>query len=329
MSDQFLFFCVNLGNENLLKEEIRVFYPELTLSYSRKGFITYKNKGVVYDLSSISQLEATFATRAGICLGKAKPDQLNETVTKSCQELELDFDQTIIHSFSVGAEFQIDAAEIFNREVNNYSANGKTVIDLITLGENEVWFGVHIVAAGTTRFPNSNPSITTPADSPSASYTKLAQIASLFSIKLDERDSWLDFGSAPGGASHFLLNRGHKVWGIDTAKMAASISAHKNYHHIKCSVQDLTQEALPEGDIHWVHADLNLNPFQAIKEVLRLCKKYNYAIKGMIFTVQVVKLDYVKNIEAFEDLFYDWGFTDIISRQVPAHKQEYVIIASK
>ncbi|MGK0367354.1 MAG: hypothetical protein ACI9QD_000488, partial [Thermoproteota archaeon] len=38
---------------------------------------------------------------------------------------------------------------------------------------------------------------------------------------------------------------------------------------------------------------------------------------------------HVKNIENFEDHFYDWGFSNIISAQVPSHKKEYVVIATK
>ena len=92
MNDQFIYFCVNIGNENLLKEEIKIFYPELTLSYSRKGFLTFKNKGVKYDFNTISQLQITFATRSGICLGKAGPEELRLTIKDKLEELGLVLD---------------------------------------------------------------------------------------------------------------------------------------------------------------------------------------------------------------------------------------------
>ena len=109
--------------------------------------------------------------------------------------------------------------------------------------------------------------------------------------------------------------------------MDKSILDHKKYTHINRSVQDLSQEDLPFRDIQWIHVDLNLNPKQVIKEVLRLAKKYSARLKGILFTVQVVKQDYVQYIEDFEDSFFEWGFTSVISRQVPAHKNEYIIIA--
>lgn len=329
MTEQYIFFCTNVGNEKLLKEEIRVFYPELTLSYSRKGFVTFKNKGIQYRMNSIAQLDVAFATRAGICLGKAKPEGIVEAVKKSCEEIEINYDKCVIHSFSVNTDAVLEAGELFQREVNEHSPINKNVIDLITLGENEVWYGVHRVGKSTTHFPNANPEVELPESSPSRAYLKIAEAVKLFNIHMDRKDMWLDFGSAPGGASHFLLENGCKVWGIDPAKMDESIMEHPRYKHLSTPIQDLSQEDIPAREVQWVNADLNLNPKQAIKEVLRLIKKYNFNVKGIIFSIQVIKMDHVKNIENFEDHFYDWGFETVISRQIPSQKQEYLIIAKK
>lgn len=327
-STQFIFFCVNIGNEKLLKTELSVFYPELTLSYSRKGFLTYKNQGVQYDLSTISQLRPVFASRVGLSLAKAGPDDLLEKIKSSCGELGIDFESCLIHSFSVGTDFVLDAESIFGKEVNRYSAYGKSVIDVMALGEKETWYGVHTVAPGINRFPNSRVEIDVPLDAPSKGYLKLAEVVELYALNFQASDFWLDFGSAPGGAGLYLLDRGAKVWGIDPAKVSPALAENQNYTHIFTPVQDLSQESLPK-DIHWVHADLNLRPTQAIKEVLRLCKKYHHSLKGVVFTVQLPNLDYIKELEDFEDQFYEWGFSDILSAQVPSHKQEYAIIARR
>ncbi len=328
-NDQFIFFCVNIGNENLLKEEIKTFYPELAFSYSRKGFLTFKNKGMKYDFNTISQLLVTFATRSGICLGKARPDEFRYTVLNKFKELGLALDDCMIHNYSINTEYSFDANSVFGVAINEYSADGKFVLNIISLGEKEVWFGVHRVSKGITRYPNAQVEIKTPESSPSIAYLKMAETVDLFALKFTSRDSWLDFGCSPGGSTSFLLSTGAKVWGIDTANIDESILSHKNFKFIKSSIQDLSQEKLPDGEIHWVHADLNLNPNQAIKEVLRLCKKYNHSLKGILFTVQIVKPEYVQSIEDFEDIFYDWGFSTTISRQVPSHKKEYVLIAQR
>lgn len=329
IEQQFLFFCTNIGNEKLLKEEIRLFYPDFNFSYSRKGFLTYKNKGIQYSLDTISQLELTFCTRSGICLGKSSPSEIVTAIESSCQKLEIELSKVSIHSFSINSEFILEAEELFKREINEYSPINKTVIDLISLGENEVWYGIHKVGKLTTNYPNSHADLEVPIEAPSRSFLKISEAIELFHINVDSNDSWFDFGSAPGGASFYLLNKGCKVWGVDPAKMDESILKNSNYTHISKSVQDLSQEDLPFRDFQWIHVDLNLNPNQAIKEVLRLSKKYSARLKGIIFTVQVVKNEYVQCIEEFEDKFFDWGFTSVYSRQVPSHKNEYIILAKR
>jgi 23S rRNA (cytidine2498-2'-O)-methyltransferase len=326
--DQFIFFCVNVGNENLLKEEIKEYYPELTLSYSRKGFLTFKNKGVRFDVDTISELQVTFTTRAGICLGKSKPENLKSTVEDSFIELGLKTDSCVIHNFSVNTDYLYESTTDFSITTNEYSADGKLVLNIISLGEKEIWFGIHRVSKGITRYPNSHVDLSVPKSSPSMAYLKIAETTELYALNFSKRDTWLDFGCSPGGSSAYLLSTGAKVWGIDTADVDKKIYGHRNFKFIKSSVQDLSQEGLPD-DISWVHADININPKQSIKEVLRLCKKYNSSLKGIMFTIQMVNPSMIQRIEEFEDIFYDWGFLDMISRQVPSHKKEYILIAQR
>ncbi len=324
MENQFIFVCTNVGNEKLLKEEVLNFYPELKFSFSKKGFVTFKNTGVLYDLKSIAQLQLAFSTRIGLFYGKAK----SATIKDEIEKVGFDLNEVLIHSFSINTDYIFDAEEVFGPEVNSYSADGKTVVDIMALGDDDLWFGAHTVAAGITRYPNANANLDISVKTLSSGYEKLAQIVHLYSIKIFRGDLWLDFGAAPGGSSQFLLEQGLKVVGIDTAKAHDENLKDRNYKHIRKSVQDLSQEELPD-EVRWVHADLNINPKQSIKEVLRLIKKYNKTLKGIIFTVQVVKPDIIKHVEEFEDQFYDWGFHNIISRQVPAHKSEYVILATR
>ena len=328
MSEQFLFFCTNIGNEKLLKEEIRIFYPDFNFSYSRKGFITFKNKGIQYTPDTISQLQLTFATRSGICLGKSTPENILQHVTEVCETQGLSLANCILHNFSINTDYVYDAEGSFDN-VNAFDNSKDLVINLMALGDKEIWLGIHKVEKNIKCFPNNNPNIPLPESSPSKAYLKIAEAVELFKVGVNSTERWMDFGSAPGGAAHFLLEKGCQVWGVDPAKMDEKIRTNKNYRHFSIPVQDLSHEKLPKEDIHWVHVDLNLNPKQAIKEVLRLCKNYSQSLKGIIFTVQLVKMEYVKNIEDFEDLFFDWGFTDIISRQTPAHKNEYCIVARR
>jgi 23S rRNA C2498 (ribose-2'-O)-methylase RlmM len=327
--EQFLFFCTNIGNEKLLKEEVRVFYPEFIFSYSRKGFLTFKNKGIKYNKGTVSQLKLSFATRSGICLGKSTVDDLVDNIQEYIKDLDVKYNAYAIHSFSINTEFELDCLRALGRDKDGFSSMNQMVLNLMMLGENEVWIGLHKTDRNLSNYPNSNPDVLLLDDSPSVSFLKIAEALQNFHIKVKPTDLWLDFGSAPGGGSHFLLGHGCKVWGIDPAKMDSIVMDHPNFVHIQHAVQDLSQEKLPDVKIDWVHVDININPKQTIKEVLRLIKKYNFSIKGIVFTIPIIKMDHVKNVENFEDHFFEWGFENIISAQMPSHKKEYVLIAKK
>lgn len=330
MDQQFIFFCTNIGNEQFLKEEIRVFYPELLFSYSRKGFITFKNTGVQYDTKTISQLQVAFATRAGICLGKSAPSDLKVNLASFLTNAGLSEDKCLFHCFSINTDYELETKDIIDSQVNEFSAINKTVINLIALGEKEIWVGVHSVGKNTTNYPNSNPEIEIPIDSPSIGYLKLAQTTKLFNIPMNSREGWLDFGSAPGGTSHFILSHGCRVWGVDPAMMDENIMKNSRYTHHRSSAQNLSHENLTDRhNIQWVNVDMNINPKQSIKEILRLCKKFNDNLKGIIFNIPVVKKENIELIEEFEDMFYEWGFGNVTSRQIPSHKKEYVIVAKR
>ena len=329
MDTQFIFFCTNIGNEQLLKEEVKCFFPELHFGYSRKGFLTFKNTGVKYTLETISQLELAFATRSGLCLGKSDQANLKTNITEYLKQVSFELSKCAIHNFSINFDGVLNSKELIGMDNDFHTPINKTVLNLMSLSENEIWIGIHKVTKTTTRYPNSDPQIKLPELSPSRSYLKIAQAVELYNLNIDPEDNWIDFGSSPGGASFYLLDKGHKVWGVDPAEMSKEILDHKNFNHVMCSVQDLSQEELPDEKIHWAYVEININPKQAIKEVLRLIKKYNFSLKGIIFNIQMIKMDHVKNIEFYEDHLYDWGLSNLLSRQLPSHGKEYVIIARR
>lgn len=327
MSEQFIFACTNIGNEALLKEEVRIYYPSFVLSYSRKGFITFKNTGLHYSLQRISQVRLAFATRAGICLGKSSPHSVVEMVISKIETLGLR--EKFIHVFGIQRELELDFPWPKNFRINVRAPLESDVFDIIIISKEELWIGIHRTNAGISTSRNSRLDLILPASAPSRVYLQIAEIIELYTIDCRAGDCWLDFGSAPGGSSSYLLERGCKVWGIDPAAMSEQVLKHDSYTHIVASVQNLSQEDLPDIGIRWVFVDLNLNPKQSIKEVLRLCKKYNRTLKGIIINIKMIKMDYVENIENFEEHFLEWGFPDVLSTQVPAHRNEYVLIARR
>lgn len=310
--DQYLFFCTNAENERYLKAEIACFYPELVVSFSSKRFITFKNKGIHYNLKSISEVKLAFATRVGIFCTKADKSNYQEIVREVATQHKLeDFN---LHEFSLDGEL--------SKSEDNDSKN---IINAIFLSQNQIWIGIHTQDQFTAIYPNSNPSVQLPASSPSRAYLKLKELSLNYNLKFNA--NCIDFGCAPGGSTFNLLEQGASVWGVDPAKVDDIVYKHPKFKYIQNSIQNLTQEELPKIDIDWIFVDVNLNPKLAIKEVLRLAKMYNRNIKGIIFNISMNKIEHIGQIESYEDTLYEWGFNTVFRCQIPSHKREFSIIA--
>lgn len=170
--------------------------------------------------------------------------------------------------------------------------------------------------------------ISLPEYSPSRAYLKIAEACKTFNIRANDKLNWIEFGSAPGGASLYILENFGKLTGVDPGKMDSICLEHSNYNHLTESIQNLTQEELPDYDIHYIASDVNLNAKQAIKEVIRLSFKYK-TLRGIFMTVKMVKAEHAKLITEFENMFLDKGFTKTTSIQLPSHKREFLLFAQK
>jgi hypothetical protein len=252
--NQFLYFVVLTSNIDLLKEEIKTFYPFLHLSFSKKNFITFKNTGEHLSEDEISKMKFAFA---------------------------LDW----------GESGKIDAT--FIEERLKVLENGMEM----------------------------------PSESPSRAYLKLAQACELFDVRPNTNENWVEFGCAPGGAIYYLLNNFGYVIGVDPAEIDPVCLDNERFTHLQAPIQSIKAEQLKRRPIHWVASDLNLNPKQAISEVLKHCQGMS-ELKGIFMTIKLVKVAHVKLIRDFEGLFQQQGLKTTYC-QLPAHKREFLIFARR
>lgn len=250
---QFIFFLTHNGNKDLLKEEIRLFHRELTPSFSKKGFLTYKNNGTSLSQNQIQGMNMAFAIEWG----------------ESIEKLESEF-------------------------INSKLDLQKSTISL-------------------------------PENAPSRAYLKIAEACEKFNIPANPKLNWIECGSSPGGASLYLLNNFYKVYGVDPGKMNSVCTTNPNFVHIQEAVQKVNLKYFRNTPIHWITSDLNLNPSQAIAEVLRLSKSHKRSLLGILMTIKMVKLEDVELIPKFEKMFRDFGFKKIERAQLPSHKREFLL----
>ena len=165
-----------------------------------------------------------------------------------------------------------------------------------------------------------------PDEAPSRAYLKIAETCEALNIHSDSKINWIEFGSAPGGASLYLLNHFGSIYGVDPAKMKNICLEHKNYTHSSKPIQNLSQEELPE-DVDYIASDLNVNPKQGIKEVIRLSKKYKNNLKGVFYTFKLIKMEHLKILAEYKEMMEGMGYSKVFFKQLPSHKRETLLIA--
>lgn len=328
MAFQYLFFSTVEGNEALLKEELRINYPDLNLSFSKKGFVTFKSTKGEIDLKQIEKMDITFCLRFGVQVSKAKSENLEDQILNLCKDHGLNPAQVDIHIYNIpSVELNYPENLSHFKNINHVLESNGYFINIVQVGSDDYWLGLSFNKKYSNKFIGGDPEIILPENSPSRAYLKMAQAKEILNLKFHPKDVFIEYGCAPGGTCLFLLNESFKVIGVDPANMAPICLEDRNFIHLKKPLQDLSQEDLPDLAINWVTVDLNLNPKQAIKEVLRLTKRDTRTLKGILFTIKLVQLHHIGYINQYKEIFKEYGASRVMTLQIPSHKQEFLLYA--
>lgn len=175
----------------------------------------------------------------------------------------------------------------------------------------------------TSQFPWWNKAITAPEYAPSRAYSKIAEASIGLEKLLSPPNHVLELGSAPGGASLFLIERGLKVTGVDPAEMSVDIQRNSHFRHWKMPVQKLKEHLRTRPDrFEILVSDLNLGPRDNIKWVMELVNDLRPTLKKSIVTLKANREGDVKEIV---NLAKSLGESAQF-RQLPSHHRETCLI---
>ncbi|MEO5971416.1 MAG: SAM-dependent methyltransferase [Bdellovibrionia bacterium] len=346
----FIFVVCQIGAEPALKKEIARDHPELRFAYSKPGFLTFKKVEGKMDLQFA--LRSVFARAYGISLGavpSASGDleiaaivqfahELRESHTGSGFRLHLwERDQ---HppgesplGFQPGAiaqEFKIKlmahSPELF---ANPEKAEpGDIVLDLVALDKESLWMGAHMHSVIHSPWPGGAFPISLPDDSPSRAYLKLEEslnwAGQWAGSPTRAGDTAVEIGSAPGGASFALLQRGLRVVGIDPAEMDPKILRNPNFLHFQRPVASIPREELPES-IQWLLLDMNVEPRISLFAVDRLVSRMKDSVLGVILTIKLNRWEIADEIPMMLAHVREMGMVRVKAAQLSHHRQEIVI----
>lgn len=300
MMTQFYFALTNVEAENILKEEIRLRYPELRLSYSRPGFLTFKGD------SEIS-FNPLFCRVSGLSHGKFKKHELN-------------YEKAWVFAVNSKLEIPVDLKTLSDSTIFK---KGETVTLIMMAGNDEFWVGTYTLRPDQFQTPGEVTSILE-KEVPSRAYYKMAEAYEAFDLPFDHQETILELGSAPGGASLFLLQQDLKVLGVDPAEMDPRVTKNIDFKHIKKAFETLTEKDFNRS-VDWIVSDINLPPTVVLKEVFRMLTFLEP--RGLIITLKMNDMKHLEVVASIREQMKKQGFTKVELKYLPSHKKEICLLA--
>ncbi len=345
MNPRFYYAVSQFGAEKVVKAEMANEYPHLKFSFSRPGFVTFKEendrKAPVLVTSSI------FSRLWGQTVGQAKDFDSLVTLLKQIPE------GSVIQAFERDQSIPGDEPEGFvpNARIDDllkklkeqdlpkfqWNATPKVesmVYDLIWIDDFHVFLGKHFQASGLDPSPGNYPKISLPANAPSRAYLKLAEAIHRFKPHVEKGMAALELGCSPGGATVKMLSLGFKVTGADPRRVDERLLSEKNFKFIQKPALALTELELNEINPNWIVTDMNIAPLEAIDEiasVIRMLRRVhgrNLKLKNGFFTIKLNDWKFVDSIPLYLKRLEETGFQTLIPIQLCSNRQEFFVFAA-
>ncbi|MBI3554752.1 MAG: hypothetical protein HY074_00650 [Deltaproteobacteria bacterium] len=142
------------------------------------------------------------------------------------------------------------------------------VLSVVLVEEDEWWIGYHLHSRYHRPWPGGVARIELPRAAPSRAYLKLLEGLSWPGLPIRKGETALELGSAPGGASFGLLERGLSVLGVDPADMSRAVLENPAFRHIRLQAKQLRMDEV--GPVDWLFSDMNIAPDEALDAVEKL-----------------------------------------------------------
>jgi 23S rRNA (cytidine2498-2'-O)-methyltransferase len=344
---EFIFATCQVGAETAVKAEVARDWPALRFAYSRPGFLTFKlppDHGFKDDW----RLEAVFARASGFSLGKTTAESMAERVA-DVWRMQAQHDCARLHVWqrdlgppdrvpellqpspvAVEAEAAIrHAAPTATHPLAFWqpTRRGDKVLDCVLVEPDQWWIGMHRAAGPATCWPGGSYFTELPPDAVSRAYLKMEEALAWSRLPIGRGDLCTEIGSAPGGASQALLNRGATVIGVDPADMDERVLAHPRFTHIKKRGTDVRRREFRK--VRWLTADINIAPNYTLDTVEAIVTHSDVHVQGMLLTLKLLDWSLTAAIPAYLERVRSWGFANVAARQLHHNRQEICVAASR
>ena len=327
---EFVFATCRAGSEASLKREVAARHGGwLTPAFMRPQLITWKAKT---EMRPDFELGAAFSAVSGWSAGKATSvEEVASLIDEQVMEVaDIHVFPRVFDEEGVRPEVwsKVEAIRSEIAALIKVVKASQLILDVIIGDEGEPWFiGIHRRTPAAHPSPGALPRVSVPAEAPSRAWSKMEQ--ALTWLGLDGAESLkdqtaLELGSAPGGASWALLQRGMKVIGLDTGSMDARVLAHPNYSHLSIPAGEVSLRSLPQ-QVDLLASDMNLHPGLAIKYVEYLARQL-YP-RYLVLTLKMNNAQVESEIPALLQQVRRFAPGEVYARQLPSNRSEITVIS--
>ena len=333
MDATYVWFTHQPGVTAWLKRELADKRPDMRFAFSRPGLTTFKVDAARADEPSAS----SFARAYGRSLGRA-------TTVEEVLALAKTIEPTVLHVFERDPDRPADerdpavagtrAAALDAQLRPSFDARvearaGDIVLDVIVAPaespDDGIFVGWHRHDDTHGPLPGGVGHVAIPPEAPSRAWAKIEEAIRWSGLTPQPGESAVELGSAPGGASWALLERGLYVHGVDPGNMDPRVLAHPKFKHHAVPAAEVARKDLPRM-YEWLASDVNLAPMVALKYVERFVALAHGGLKGAFITLKLNDDGVFEALPRLATRIAKLGAKRVRYTQLPSHRSEIVAI---
>jgi 23S rRNA (cytidine2498-2'-O)-methyltransferase len=346
----FIFVTCQIGAEEHVKAELACDWPALRFAYSRPGFLTLKVAGPA-SIDDRCLLGSVFARAAAFSLGKTTGTTAEERAQSAWQmatERHIDrlhvWQRDLVSPDHRGAianqpsplvveiaqairHFAPQQGSVAASRLDDPARSGDMVLDCVVVEPGEWWIGWHRASGMASRRPGGLFFDPLPPDAVSRAYLKMEESLAWSGLPVVRGDWCVEIGSAPGGASQALLNRGLHVVGIDPADMDPRVLANPNFEHWKKRGADVRRREFRK--MRWLTADMNVAPSYTLDTVEAIVTHRDVHIEGLLLTLKLMDGSPALEVPEYLERVQSWGYAQASARQLHHNRHDFCLAASR
>lgn len=340
----FLWFLHQPASVAWFKRELAARRPELRFAFSRPGLTTYK-----VDVARADDPPgSSFARAWGRSLGRATsaaevlplldalpPGPLRLHVFERDPDRPADErDPALVGTRPAALEQALREAAPGRFLDGARASAGERVVDVICapseLPDDGLLVGWHRHDRTRGPWPGGVAHVPVPPEAPSRAWAKIEEAIRWSDLEPRPGERAVEIGSAPGGASYALLERGLEVHGVDPGAMAPAVLLYHGPHgnrfvHHAMPAAEVDKRAVPRP-IHWLASDVNLAPMVALRYVERFVALARGTLRGAFITLKINDDGIFEALPRLAARVEKLGAREVRYTQLPSHRSEIVAI---